>query len=206
MGEEPGRLTRRERYALATRQAILDAARRLFAERGYFATTVEDIAAAAEVSPATVYSSTGGKQGLLGELLRVWSEDPSVQGTLDEVAASDDAREVIERLGAGAREMRERWDDLVKILLTTAPHDDAVAEQLAPFTAFYRRCIEAIAGRLAELGALREAVGVDEATDVLWLYFGYGSLQTLHDDNGWSYERAERWLVQQAGQALLSEP
>jgi hypothetical protein len=29
---------------------------------------------------------------------------------------------------------------------------------------------------------------------------------TLHDDNGWSYERAERWLADQAVAALLSPP
>jgi hypothetical protein len=27
---------------------------------------------------------------------------------------------------------------------------------------------------------------------------------TLHDDNGWSYERAERWLADQAIAALLT--
>ena len=47
-------MTRRQEYAQATRQAILDAARKLFAERGYFATKVDDIAAEARVAPATV--------------------------------------------------------------------------------------------------------------------------------------------------------
>jgi hypothetical protein len=39
--------------------------------------------------------------------------------------------------------------------------------------------------------------------DLLWFHFGYGSLFTLHDDNGWSYERAERWLAEQACRELL---
>ena len=45
MTEVAHKLTRREEYAQATRQAILDAARKLFAERGYFAAKVDDIAA-----------------------------------------------------------------------------------------------------------------------------------------------------------------
>ena len=51
--------TRREEYAEATRQAILEAARRLFRERGYFATKVDEIAAMARVAPATVYAVDG---------------------------------------------------------------------------------------------------------------------------------------------------
>ena len=59
------RMTRRDEYAQATRQAILDAARQLFAERGYFATKVDDIAAKARVAPATVYAVTGGKYAVI---------------------------------------------------------------------------------------------------------------------------------------------
>jgi AcrR family transcriptional regulator len=79
VSETPGDLTRREQYALETRQAIIDAARRLFAERGYFATKVDDIAAEARVAPATVYAVTGGKAGLLAELIRMWVTDPAVR-------------------------------------------------------------------------------------------------------------------------------
>jgi len=45
----------RERKKLRTRQAIRDEARRLIDERGYDNTTIEQIAAAAEVSPSTVF-------------------------------------------------------------------------------------------------------------------------------------------------------
>ncbi|MGW5351850.1 TetR/AcrR family transcriptional regulator [Streptomyces sp. NPDC004031] len=51
----PRPLGLRERKKAATRQAIRRAAYRLFAEHGYDATPVDRIAAAAEVSPSTVF-------------------------------------------------------------------------------------------------------------------------------------------------------
>jgi hypothetical protein len=55
-----------------------------------------------------------------------------------------------------------------------------------------------------QLGELRPGINAADAVDLLWFYFGYSSYFTLHDDNGWSYERAERWLADQAIAALLS--
>src|SRR5205823_3275642 len=51
--------------AQQTRRDIVDAARRLFAERGYSVTSVKDIAAEAGVSVQTVYDSVGRKPELL---------------------------------------------------------------------------------------------------------------------------------------------
>lgn len=61
-----------------------------------------------------------------------------------------------------------------------------------------------LAQRLGDLRALRKGIDATYATDVLWLYFGYGSLYTLHDENGWSYDQARDWLAAQAARELLS--
>jgi len=204
MDEPPPKLTRREQYALTTKRAIVDAARSLFAERGYFATTVDDIAAEAEVAPATVYSSTGGKQGLLSEMIRLWQSDPLIKSTMDELQASSDPNVIIEQLSSATRQIREAWADVIAILLTTAPHDAGVAAQLNIPTENYRAAIGEIAQRLAKLGALRDGVDVTQASDILWFYFGYSALSTLRDEIGWTYERAELWLANQAKRDLLA--
>ena len=120
------RVSRRQEYAEATRQAILAAARTLFAERGYFATRVEDIATEARVAPATVYAVTGGKSGLLAELIRTWTTDPIVEATLESVASSRSGRAILDEVAAASRRMRENFADIMRVLLTTAPHDETV--------------------------------------------------------------------------------
>jgi AcrR family transcriptional regulator len=55
----------RERKRLRTRTAIHEAGMRLFAERGFAATTVGDIAEAAEVSRATVFNYYGAKEDVV---------------------------------------------------------------------------------------------------------------------------------------------
>ena len=198
------KLTRREEYAQATRQAIIDAARKLFAERGYFATKVDDIAAEARVAPATVYAGGGGKRGLLDELIRIWTTDPIVEATITDIGASSDPVEIIREVSSVVRRMREEFADVMRLLLTTAPHDSNIAEQLRGATDVYRGAFVPIAQRLSDLGALRPGLDVEQAVDLLWFYFGYASLFTLHNDNGWSYERAEQWLADQACRELLS--
>ena len=198
-------LKRREEYAQVTRQAIVDAARRLFTERGYFGTKVDEIAGLARVSPATVYAVSGGKQGLLNTLMEAWTTAPIVAATIGSVEELKDPEAILKLVAAACRQMREEFGDIVRVLLAAAPHDEAVSESLATATTRYRQAFVPMAQRLLDLGALREGMDVKQAVDVFWFYFGYAGLFTLIDDNGWSYERAERWLCAEASRALLRD-
>ena len=99
-------ISRRAEYAEATRRAAVDAARRLFTEKGYFATTVNEIAAAARVSPATVYAVNGGKQGLLRTLIDEWSAAPVVAEAREYIENLNDPEEIVRYLAELTRKMR----------------------------------------------------------------------------------------------------
>jgi AcrR family transcriptional regulator len=190
-------------YAALTRRAIIDAARALFAAKGFFAATVEDIAAAARVAPATVYAVGGGKHGLLRTLMDERQNAPVIQSTYQHIAALDDGEAILRATAAGTREVREQWGDVMRTVLATAPHDPRVAEALAAVTASYRQAVLLVAQRLADTGALKPGTSVPAATDVLWFYFGYSSYFTLTDENGWTLAQAEKWLLAQASTVLM---
>lgn len=60
-----GEVTLRERKKIRTRRALVDAAVRLFDEKGYAETTVAEIAAAAEVSTKTFFNYFPAKEEVL---------------------------------------------------------------------------------------------------------------------------------------------
>lgn len=200
---EVSKPSRRHDYAEATRRAIIDSARKLFAERGYFATRVEDIAREARVAPATVYAVAGGKKNLLDLLITMWTTDPIVEETLHRVDMATDSEAIIREVGRASRTMREAYVDVIRVMLTTAPHNEEVAEQERSATSVYRAALHSIAERLVGLGDLRSDLVTSEVVDILWFFFGYSSYFTLHDENHWSYDRAEHWLADQAVVALL---
>ncbi|WP_298039407.1 TetR/AcrR family transcriptional regulator [uncultured Microbacterium sp.] len=85
-------LTARDRAKAERSDALLTAAARLFAERGYSGVSLEDIGAAVGVSGPAVYRHFTGKQALLGAVL-VRVSELLIRGGADVVANLADAEE-----------------------------------------------------------------------------------------------------------------
>jgi len=80
----PTKLTMRDRHRLLTRDHITTAALEAFAERGYVATTVDDIVQRAGIGRATFYLHFDSKAAVLRELrntrMTVWSDEDAPRG------------------------------------------------------------------------------------------------------------------------------
>ena len=92
MNEQPGL---RERKKQRTRETIARAAHELFAERGYHATTLPDIAEAADVSTRTIFAYFPSKEDILFSEFPVMKE--ALAQALAERPEGEDALETVRK-------------------------------------------------------------------------------------------------------------
>src|SRR4029079_1680922 len=129
MPKQPSTL--RARQAQMTRDEILGAARRLFAERGYSRTSVRDIAEAAGVSAQTVYDSIVSKQALVARLNDVIDADAGIADIAGAAAQSTDPSEVAATPAKITRSILEHAGDVIHALVTGAAAEPALEAVLA---------------------------------------------------------------------------
>ncbi len=87
--------TRKKLTAAARRAQLIEVGRRVFAEKGYEATSVEEIASRAKVSKPIVYEHFGGKEGLYAVV--VDREMEYVIGVISEALSAGSPRERAEQ-------------------------------------------------------------------------------------------------------------
>jgi AcrR family transcriptional regulator len=105
------------------REQLLDVGRRLFAEKGFDAVSVEEIAAKAGVSKPVVYEHFGGKEGLYAVLVdreMAYLIDSIVQA-LGDTDGSSSARILLERAGMALFDYIDRYPDGFRILVRDTP-------------------------------------------------------------------------------------
>ncbi len=101
------------------REQLIEIARRLFAERGFDGTSVEEIAARAEVSKPVVYEHFGGKEGIYAVVV-----DREVRQLLEMVRAALTAgqpRELIEQAALALLDYVEGHSEGFRILVRDSP-------------------------------------------------------------------------------------
>jgi AcrR family transcriptional regulator len=114
------RSTPRVRMSGTERRAqLLGVARRLFAERGFDATSIEEIAAKAGVSKPVVYEHFGGKEGLYAVVV-----DREVAALLDRVTvalSAEHPRLLLEQAALALLDYVEEEADGFRILVRDSP-------------------------------------------------------------------------------------
>jgi AcrR family transcriptional regulator len=191
---------RRRQQAEATRREMLAAAKALFEEQGYGATTMAAIAAGAGVSQKTVYSAFETKSGLLRALwhllLRGDEGDVPVgerRWYLDVLEERDPVRQL--RLTArSSRIVKERAGDLLHVIRSAAPVDADAGELWRRIESDFYENQRGIVRTLHERGALAPELDVAGGTDILWTLNHPDVWQLLVRQRGWSPERFEQWL------------
>lgn len=204
-----GPRTRRAERAEQTRRRILDAATALFTAKGYSATTIESIAAQADVAVETVYSRFRNKANILDAILGpaiVGSDDGRALFDLAEITAIRESRSQdsqIRLLARFSRGILERTHTAHRILQTAAASDPNAAELQRLDTA--RRCQgqRAYIDMLLANGPLRDGLTPDDAADTYSALANPATYTFLIVERGWSPDRFERWLGDSLSRLLL---
>lgn len=192
--------TRRRDQAAATRRAILDAAQRLFEERGYAGTSMADVAAEAGVALKTVYLALEAKSGLLRA---VWHR--ALRGDEGEAPVGERAwfRAVLEEADVDAQlarsvensvRVKRRAGAIMRVIQAAAVSDPDVAGLWGRIQADFHDNQRAIVESMAAKGSLRSDLGVDAAADLLWTLNHPTVYWLLVGERGWSEERYRGWL------------
>lgn len=203
--------SRRTQQAAVRRVAIAEAARDLFVERGYPATTMEGVAQRAGVSLKTVYNAYGAKSALLRA---VW--DLSLKGDLDEapvgqrdwyttVLSETDPRRQIALAGESSRVVKTRIGPLLTVIRDAASADEDLAALWELIQADFWANQRVIVESLADKHALRPELDVDRATDLMWTLNSPDVWLLLVVRRGWSPEQWQAWFVQTCAQQLLAD-
>jgi len=194
----------REKAAAQTREAILRAATELFGQRGYGLVTVADIAAAAGVSPKTVFASVGSKREIMDRII----DAAVVAGRCEEATRRllelRTPREVLAALAAGTRFGNESQFTVHEAIRLALPvHEDGAAL----WERATRNSHAALSDAARHLHTLtpRPRYAAKETADLLWLWFGPHSWRTLVAEAGWSWDSAEAAMRETAITALYDE-
>jgi AcrR family transcriptional regulator len=187
-----------------TRDRIVTAARKLMADRGWAATTINAIADEAGVATPTVYAAFGNKRAIVEAMRQAMLRDSNIPELMARAAAEPDA---VTRLQLWAKLVRQQMEtsyDVISIHRQAARDDSA-------FAAEYRKVLDSRARAFADfISDLRESLGpgmdARRATDLLWAYSNEELYRELVDERGWSCDRYEQWLAHTLVAQLIDAP
>jgi TetR/AcrR family transcriptional regulator, regulator of autoinduction and epiphytic fitness len=190
------------------RRAVVDAARTLFLQRGYVATTIEAISEHSDVPTATVYRLFSSKLGILKALL-----DTSIAGDDQPLAVQErpdvaslftepDSHKLLAGLAGVTTAINQRTNDVYLVLMSAAGSDPAAAELLNEIRQQRDRGQGQIARSLSRAHALKPGLRERDAADLIHALMSPEVYRLLAGDRGWTPERYKQWLATTLTQQL----
>ena len=180
---------------------MIDAARTLFLERGYQATTINAVSDHSDVPVATVYRLFSSKLGILKALLDVsiagddqalpLPERPQVAALF----AEPDPDKLLAEFAAITVAINARSSDAYRILSSAAGSDPAAAALLAAYQRQRDDGQGRVARALARAGSLRPGLRQRDAADLVHALMSPELYRLLVVDRGWTPPRYQQWLA-----------
>ena len=200
MSQEAG-LTHRQKQALQTRRLIVDAARRLFLERGYGVTTMEAIAGEAGVAVSTVYAIFKNKRAFLREIRSDLLDQARTREIHEEAREQEDPELRLEMM---AHQNRRQWEfggSMIAIHEGAAAVDREATAELREVLSGRRWIMTRFIQEMKD--ALRPDLDASRATAILLALCQPAVYRELVEESGWSPGEYEAWLSEALKEQLL---
>ena len=189
-----------------TRLRILESARRLLGERGYYGVGLEEVARDAGVSRQAVYLHFKSKADLM---VAVAQHDDETIGVQEILRPVDEAATALEALDAGVEAygaIEPQIYDAASVIYAARRSDDAAEAAWQDRMAFRRENIRRGIERLQEEGLLAERWTVDEAADFAWALLSVHTYEYLVVERRWPIEQFVARLQAILRSALVVKP
>jgi AcrR family transcriptional regulator len=191
---------KREAAAARTREAIVAAAMRLFADRGWAATTVRSIGDEARVSQKTVEALFGTKAALLEAAV-----DYAIRGDLDptpmsqretiaHIEAAADAATMLARHAAHLRRVHERSAAIARAVEQAAASDPHAAELWAKMNRNRASAIQRATETLMALPERKRGLRRRDVEATFWVAIDWATYRTLTEQAKLTPDKYEAWL------------
>ena len=201
MANRAYRLGRRQQGIDETRTRIIDASHALFAETGFYQTSVEGVAQRAGVSRATVYHQFGSKAALLDAVISI-----ALSGTtgtrMRRVREHADAATALRLYVPDVCRFWASEYDLFRHLFAAAEIDPEASAHVEAYDGRRRELVVWLAKRLDDQEYLREGVTQRQAADTIWMLTSFRSFDHLHARSGMSVRAAGALLAGLAATVL----
>lgn len=201
----------RKEAARITQESVLEAARNLFVEKGYAATTMPSIAQAAGVALDTVYATVGKKPALFRLLIEraISGKEGALPAEerdyVQAIRTEPDAAGKLRIYAAALRSIQERLAPLFRVLQGAAPLDAQLAALWKNISERRAKNMRLFAADLAATRRLRPHLSVAKVADILWTMNSPEFYILLVQERDWPVKEFEDWLVE-AWVRLLLEP
>jgi AcrR family transcriptional regulator len=194
----------RKRGSPASVDRVLEAAKGLIAEDQFHTATMDELAAAAGVSRATVFNRFGSKLGVLHELF-VRAMDSDEMRDIDEALAIADpvaALDAVVDAGCACWEKHGRLLEQLEAISVLEPDADKMVEIERQE---HRSDLRGLARRLAAEGLLRPGLSESRAAAALHMLTSLDSFLWLRRDYGLSLRQTRETMTELARTLLRSE-
>lgn len=195
MKESPRRYSSplREEQANRTRQRILEAAERLLLERGYARTTIDAIAAAAEVSPQTIYATFKNKRAIIMSIMERHLPC-EMMDLYEQSVAANDPREGLRLLAALLVRLREAEGEMMDMLRGAGILSPELANIYRAGEDRQRMESERHIRLLLRHTPLKDGVTLRQAVDISWALCSRDVYRMLVIERGWTADAYAGWL------------